>query len=191
MSIKNFSDEQLINSLKNGEEVALTEIYRRYWKKMTAIAYNHLNDKCDADEIVQEVFIKLWDRKDKLEIQSLPDYLATAIKYSVFSAFHKKKRQDEVMANAMKVLPKTDFADERIYARFVQDYIDGLVEKLPEKCRLVFKYSREEGKKNTEIAHEMNIAEKTVEAHLTKAIKSLRVSLRTIGLLLILVYQFL
>jgi RNA polymerase sigma-70 factor (family 1) len=191
MSIKNFSDEQLINSLKNGEEVALTEIYRRYWKKMTAIAYNHLNDKCDADEIVQEVFIKLWDRKDKLEIQSLPDYLATAIKYSVFSDFQKKKRQDEVMANAMKVLPKTDFADERIYARFVQDYIDGLVEKLPEKCRLVFKYSREEGKKNTEIAHEMNIAEKTVEAHLTKAIKSLRVSLRTIGLLLILVYQFL
>ena len=73
----------------------------------------------------------------------------------------------------------------------MQDYINGLVDKLPEKCRLVFKYSREEGKKNSQIAEELDIAEKTVEAHLTKAIKSLRVSLRLMGLLLVIaVYVF-
>jgi RNA polymerase sigma-70 factor (ECF subfamily) len=191
MNVKNFSDGELLDSLKNGEEAALTEIYKRYWKKMTAIAYNHIQDKSDSEEVVQGVLIKLWDKRNQIQIQSLPDYLATAVKYSVFSELKKKKRQKEVTANAMEVLPEIDHSDESIYARFMQDYINGLVDKLPEKCRLVFKYSREEGKKNSQIAEELDIAEKTVEAHLTKAIKSLRVSLRLMGLLLVIaVYVF-
>jgi RNA polymerase sigma-70 factor (family 1) len=179
---KLYTDEQLINSLKSGQEFALTEIYRRYWKKMIAVAYRHTNDKIDAEEIVQTVFIKLWDKRESLEILSLPNYLATAIKYSVFNALHKKKREVEVAEQAMHISAKFHSTEDAVDARFMEAYINGLVEKLPEKCQLVFNYSRKQGKKNSEIALELNIAEKTVEAHLTKAIKSLSVSLRTIGL---------
>lgn len=181
MGFKNFSDSDLIDSLKTGKEDAITEIYRRYWRKLLAIAFNYTKDKVAAEEIVQEVLIKLWDKREQLQINSLPNYLATATKFSVLTAIHRQKRRSDIAASAYgKNLH--DFDDEKIYARFLQEYINGVVEKLPEKCRLVFKYSREEGKSISQISDEMNIAEKTAEAHLTKALKAIRVSLRNVGM---------
>jgi RNA polymerase sigma-70 factor (family 1) len=181
MGFKNFSDSDLIDSLKTGNEDAITEIYRRYWRKLLAIAFNHTKDKVAAEEIVQEVLIKLWDKREQLQINSLPNYLATATKFSVLTAIHRQKRRSDIAASAYgKKLH--DFDDEKIYARFLQEYINGVVEKLPEKCKLVFKYSREEGRSISQISDEMNIAEKTAEAHLTKALKAIRVSLRNVGM---------
>ena len=156
----------------------MTEIYRRYWKKLLAIAYNHIGDKKDAEEIVQDVFIKLWDKRGEVRIGSLPNYLAMAVKYSVFSAYQKRKRKEEVEERAAQTHSNQDFDEEGIYARFLQQYINGIVEKLPEKCKLVFKSSREEGKSTQQISKDLNIAEKTVEAHLTKAIKTIKYSLK-------------
>lgn len=181
MGVRNFSDSELVDSLKKGNEAAIAEIYKRYWRKLLAIAYNHTKDKVAAEEIVQEVLIKLWDKREGLQINSLPNYLATATKFSVLTAIYRQKRRSDI---AVSVFGNTlhDFDDEKIYARFLQEYINGVVEKLPEKCRLVFKYSREEGRSIPQIAIEMHIAEKTAEAHLTKALKVIRLSLRSIGM---------
>jgi RNA polymerase sigma-70 factor (family 1) len=181
MGFKNFSDSDLVDSLKTGNEAAITEIYRRYWRKLLAIAFNHTKDKVAAEEIVQEVLIKLWDKRDQVQINSLPNYLATATKFSVLTAIHRQKRRSDIAVSAYGKMVH-DFDDEKIYARFLQEYINGVVEKLPEKCRLVFKYSREEGRSIAQISDEMNIAEKTAEAHLTKALKVIRVSLRNVGM---------
>lgn len=78
-------------------------------------------------------------------------------------------------------------AHQEIYIRFTTEHVDRLVEELPERCQLVFKYSRLEGKANREIAEIMNIAEKTVEAHLAKALKSLRLSLKHLGIFSLLI----
>jgi len=189
---KQISDEQLVNSLKQEDEAAITEIYKRYWKKLLSIAYNHTRDKSSAEEIVQDVLIKLWDKRADIKIDSLPNYLATAVKYRVLNAVYREKRRNQI---ALDVYGSndSDLADEKIYASFLNEYISGVVDKLPEKCKLVFKYSREQGKNIPQIAFEMNIAEKTVEAHLTKALKSIKYSLRNIGLLLLasFVYFFL
>jgi RNA polymerase sigma-70 factor (family 1) len=178
---ENFSDEQLVESLITGDEAAITEIYNRYWRKLLSIAYNHTKDKSAAEEMVQEVLIKLWDRRSKLKIDSLPNYLAMAVKYSVFSYLQRERRRSEIAAFT---LPKNDydFDDEKIYAQFLKEYINGVVEKLPEKCRMVFKFSRENGKSTAEIAEHLDISPKTVEAHLTKAIKSIRYSLQSTGI---------
>jgi len=182
MGVKFFSDSDLVESLKRGNDAAIAEIYNRYWRKLLAIAFNHTKDKIAAEEIVQEVLIKLWDKRANVKIDSLPNYLATATKFSVLTAIHRQKRRADI---ALSVYGQTlhDFDDEKIYARFLQEYIDGVVEKLPEKCKLVFKYSREEGRSIPQISVEMNIAEKTAEAHLTKALKVIRLSLRSIGML--------
>jgi RNA polymerase sigma-70 factor (family 1) len=181
MGVKFHSDNELLQSLKRGEEAAIAEIYRRYWRKLLAIAFNHTKDKAAAEEIVQEVLVKLWDKRAQLQINSLPNYLATATKFSVLTAIYRQKRRSDIAASAYgKSLH--DFDDEKIYARFLQEYINGVVEKLPEKCKLVFKYSREEGRSISQISDEMNIAEKTAQAHLTKALKAIRVSLRNVGM---------
>lgn len=178
-----YSDQRLAELLSTGDENAFTAIYERYWQKLLAIAYNHLKDKSAAEEILQEVFISLWDRRFELKLDPVSGYLATAVKFSVFKHFSRKKRQQELLDahyEMQSIVPQ----EEQIYAAFLAEYIDGIVETLPEKCRLVFKYSRQEGLKIPEIAEQMGIAEKTVETHLTKALKTIRVALKNSGILL-------
>lgn len=180
----NFSDQDLLRELRLGNRVAFTELFNRYWKKLLAISYTYTKDRSSSEEIVQEVFIGLWNRKDQLDIKSLEPYLATAVKFSVFKSIHQQKRREELaILNYQTELVALD--EEKIHAKFLQEYIDGIVEQLPEKCRLVFKYSRNDGLSIPEIAKEMDIAEKTVEAHLTKALKTLKKDLNNSGTFLI------
>lgn len=180
----NFSDQELLEELRLGNRVAFTELFNRYWKKLLAISYTYTKDRSSAEEIVQEVFIGLWNRKDQLNIKTLEAYLATAVKFSVFKSIHQQKRREELaILNYQTELVALD--EEKIHAKFLQEYIDGIVEQLPEKCRLVFKYSRNDGLSIPEIAAEMDIAEKTVEAHLTKALKTIKKDLNNSGTFLI------
>ncbi len=161
--------------------MAFTEIYSRYSEKLLAIAYHYTKDKDFVEEIVQEVFSGLWERRNQLRIESLSAYLATAIKFSVFRTIHRQKRRAEIVELNYK-LNEADLLEETIHAKFLQEYIDGIVERMPEKCRLVYKNSRDKGLSNSEISKEMNIAEKTVEAHMTKALKALRSNLKELGI---------
>lgn len=172
-----FSDKELISLLVAGREEAFTEIYHRYWEKLFAIAYNLTRDQVLAEEITQEVFISLWDRKGDVRIDTLNGYLATAIKFSVFKHIRRQRRRLEIVKDNYHKWSVND-EEEKIYARFLKEYVEGIVEQLPEKCRLVFEYSRREGLTIPEIAAKMNISPKTAEAHLTKALKTIRINLK-------------
>ncbi|SFW79195.1 RNA polymerase sigma-70 factor, ECF subfamily [Chitinophaga sancti] len=181
MTMQHFSDSELLTSMARGDEAAFTEIYHRYWQQLLAIAWKHTYDESSAKEIVQEVLIKLWDRRESLEIRELSHYLATAIKFSVFKHYHQQQRRKNILHSIFRSTHNAD--EEKIYARLLDDYINGIVEKLPEKCRQVYKLSRVEGKSNQQIAGAMNISEKTAEAHLTKALRTIRLNLRHINML--------
>jgi len=189
--LENYSDEQLVIQLCASNPEALTEIFHRYWRKLIAVAYSHLGDKDEAEEAVQIVFIKLWDRRHDLDIRSLANYLATAVKYAVYSMIQRENRKKEVGQLYQQHVARQDDSEEKIYSLFLDQYVNGVVEKLPERCRLVFKFSRREGKTIPEIAKAMNIAEKTVEAHLTKALSKIRHSLKAIGIMIFLLIVFL
>lgn len=170
------TDADLIMALREGRSDVFAEIYNRYWKKLLAIAYHHCKDKVIAEEIVQEVFIGLWNRRNALYIDNVNAYLATAVRLSVFKQYVRQKRRKEIKEEtADPIIASWD--EEKIYARFLQQHINGIVDVLPEKCRLVFKLSRDEGLSIPEVARRMGIAEKTAEAHLTKALKALRLKL--------------
>jgi RNA polymerase sigma-70 factor (family 1) len=178
------TDASLTNLLKAGDESAFTEIYHRYWHKLLAIAYHYTKDKSASEEVLQEVFISLWERKTLVDIQCLNNYLATAVKFGVFKWLTRRRKHQEIDQSKLSpTLVSTD--NDAIDARFLQDYINGIVEQLPEKCRLVFKYSRGAGMSIPEIAREMNIAQKTAEAHLSKALKTIRLQLGSKGALFI------
>ena len=179
-----FADNELLNLLAEGKEFAFTEIYNRYWKRLFALAYSYTKDKYAAEEIVQEVFFSLWNRKGTLKIETLSSYLATAIKFSVFKSVYTRNRQAQIIEGIAKTM-MADLPEDLVHAKFLEEYVNGIVEQLPEKCRQVYKYSRQQGLSAQEIAAEMNIAEKTVEAHLTKALKVLRLNLKEIMLLII------
>ncbi|PWG80555.1 RNA polymerase sigma-70 factor [Pararcticibacter amylolyticus] len=188
--IKKLSDAELTELLKAGEEAAFTEIFNRYWKRLIAVAFNYTRDQNDAKEIVQSIFISLWDRREVLIIQTLDNYLAKAVKFAVLKSLQREKRRTEIKCSIQEqeTIP---VSDDVIEAKFLQEYINGIVDELPEKCRLVFKYSRNSGLSIPQISEEMNIAEKTVEAHLTKALKTIRLRLFKYGLFLYIILKFL
>ncbi len=170
------TDADLMMSLREGNGHAFAEIYDRYWKKLLAVAYNHCRDKIISEEIVQEVFISLWNRRQALCIDNLNAYLATAVRLSVFKQCLRQKRRVQIIEQtAGPVIAAWD--EEMIYTRFLQQQINGIVETLPVQCRLVFKLSRVEGLTIPQVARKIGVAEKTAQAHLTKALKVLRLKL--------------
>jgi RNA polymerase sigma-70 factor (family 1) len=179
-----FSDTELTDLLKSDDHIAFTEIYERYWKKMLLIAWNHTNDKAHAEDIVHEVFISFWEKRNDIEINSIPAFLTTCIKFSIFKHYQRKQRRGQL---ALKNYEFSDVTldEEKLDALFLKEYLDGIVEQLPEKCRLTFKYSRVEGLSNGEIAEKMNITEKGVEANLTRGLKILRSNLKNSGIILL------
>jgi len=175
------TDEELTDLLKSDHHIAFTEIYKRYWKKMLLISWNHSRDDAVAQDIVHEVFMSLWERRGTVEIHNLSAFLATAIKFSIFKHYQKERRRTE-LAQTNYVFNELSYDEDMLDALFLKEYIDGIVETMPEKCKLVFRLSRDMGMNNKEIAEEMTITEKGVEANLTRALKLLRIELKNYGL---------
>jgi RNA polymerase sigma-70 factor (family 1) len=185
-----FGDHELTVLMKGDDQLAFAELYNRYWKKMLLVAWNNSKDKATSEDIVHEVFISLWDKRGVLELNSVPAFLTTCIKFNFFKNYQKQQNRDKLIAQ------NYDFSDinleeEKWDALFLKEYIDGIVERLPEKCRLTFKYSREAGLSNAEIAEKMNISEKGVEANLTRALKIIKGNLNNSGVLMLVSVQVL
>lgn len=172
-SLKNTSDKQLLVFLHGGDETAFTEIYTRYSRKLLAIAFSYSKDPDLAEEIVQDIFFSLWERRTSLAIDSLSAYLASATKFAIFKQIYTQKKRNELAKDNYKI-ETTVLEEDKIYAKFLDEYVKGIVETLPEKCRLVFQYSRYTYLSNKEIAKKMEISEKTVEAHMSKALRTIR-----------------
>src|SRR5882757_5422614 len=91
-----YTDQQLTSLLKDDDHVAFTEIYTRYWKKMLLIAWNHSKDNSTSKDIVHEVFISLWERRNAVEILNLAAFLATSVKFSIYKYYQRKSRRTEL-----------------------------------------------------------------------------------------------
>lgn len=173
------TDQELLQLLQQNDDDAFTAIYLRYWDKLTVVAMNRLGSLEEAREVVQEVFCNLWRRREQLEINySLNTYLAAAVKYEIFKRFAVKSRQKRLQQEALGGWQEG--ADDTLHylnANELRSELLTLVKALPEKCRIVFQLSRDQGYTQKQIASELGIAEKTVEAHLSTALRKLRIGL--------------
>jgi len=172
-----WTDDMLLDLIRQEDDaLAFAELYHRYWDKIFYLAANALDSGEEAKECVQDIFCSLWTRRHTLELNySVYTYLAVAVKYRVInilnSAYHKRHHQHVVELEQVEIgtpSAETALLEKELFAR-----LEKAVSLLPEKCQLVFRMSREEGKSHRQIAEELDISEKTVNNHLTKAIKDL------------------
>ncbi|MDB4925981.1 sigma-70 family RNA polymerase sigma factor [Mucilaginibacter sp.] len=174
------SDDELLLHLKQGNIYAYNEIFDRYWKKLYAIAYNRLRSKQASEDVVQDVLSSLWMRRTELEIDNLSHYLGTSIRYAVFRQINKSI--EKIQLSADELVSDDPFTEPAIFQlmdyQILKKYLEQKVNKLPEKCQIVFKYSREQHLTNKTIAEMLNLSEKTIEAHITKALKYLKLALK-------------
>src|SRR5262249_34676485 len=148
--------------------------------------FNRLDSKQAAEDVVQEVMASLWQRRNEAEIDNLEAWLSAATRYSVFRQLSKY--------GAKTIVPITD-GKEAAYEHpfdfsFLDQMLKDMIHQLPEKCQLVFKYSRHNGLSNKEIAQHLDISEKAVEKHITKAIHKLRLRLKEAVPFLLWLYLF-
>lgn len=179
--MQKLDDDTLVKLLQKGNDAAFTEIYHRYWNRLFSVAANKLNyDLKLAEELVQDIFLDLWHRREALDIRSsLSLYLAAAMKYKIIDARLKKKRMAAYAENlAAQAAPGDTSTEKQISFDELRHELSALVSSLPEKCQLVYKLSREAGYSQKEIAHHLSISEKTVESHLARAVKTLRLGLK-------------
>lgn len=173
------SEAELVSRLQSGDEGAFTEIYNRYWERLLAIGYYHTQNKQAAEDVVHEIMMSLWMRRNQLQIQSLNAYLGTAVKFAVFKSIVREKKLQHLLQEKEQAEFFTNIEQE-LDARFLEDYLKGVVEQLPEKSRLVFHYSRNEELSVKAIARKLDLSPKAVEYHITKALKTLRESFKKI-----------
>jgi len=171
-------DSSIIDRLQRGEEDALTELYRKYWRSLYITSYNVLKNKQLCEDIVQEIFISIWNRRENLSIKtSLKSYLYACVRYQVFAQIKKNRKMLRVdLFNAIDqrieyTSPETEF----VYKELVQQ-MNKAIESLPKKCKRVYLLSRNENLSNLEIANELHISKKTVENHMTKALRILKMA---------------
>jgi RNA polymerase sigma-70 factor (ECF subfamily) len=174
------TDEQLVVLFREDNEQAFDEIYNRYWSKLFATAYKRLRSREATEELVQDLFTSLWANRKKLHIHtSLAAYLFASVKYLVLRHLQKEAVKSNYM-QSMKLytVSVSNPAEEAVLLSDLQSRLQREVDNLPAKCRSVFELSRYEGQSMKEIAVKLEISEKTVENHIGKALKILKVSLK-------------
>ncbi len=174
------TDEQLITLLQNNNEAAFTELYNRYWEKLLVVASNKLGDLLLSEELVQDIFLDIWNRRHSLHFSvKTSTYLAAALKYKVIDARAKRTRIQQQQQELVKHQTLADYSTEN-QLRFDEllQRLATLVAELPDKCQLVYKLSKEDGLSQKSIAEKLNISEKTVESHLSRAVKNLKSGLQ-------------
>lgn len=173
----NCTDEELVVLLKDSNVSVVEEIYNRYWKQLYNAAYKRLSNTNHCEEFVQDVFTSLWAQRAEIIIDAgLGSYLYNYLKSSIID-FHRREVLKDNYDFAVRSIEIDNAVEDDIHIRDLKTKTDLMVRLLPLKCHSVFLLSRNEQKTNLEIAAILNISEKIVEGHLTKALKYLRTSL--------------
>ncbi|MCW3806576.1 RNA polymerase sigma-70 factor [Plebeiibacterium marinum] len=170
----NINDGILFEKIKQGDQKAFEQVFRQHYVHLVAFANTILHDTDKAESIVQNVFVKLWEKRKQYQVVSLKGYLMIAVKNSCNNEI--KRLQQE--RNFRQSADKTQISETMVYSdSWVMDKISSIINQLPEQRKKIFKLSRLEGLKYREIAAKLNISPKTVEIQMGKALKFLRENL--------------
>lgn len=166
---------------------AFEEIFVNYYESLYGYAFGILNNEMSAEEIVSDVFYKLWLKKDKLKIDtSLPGYLYKSVYNKCMDNIrHNKTKQIFKRESLNQSTENTLNAVNDVNAKDFEKNLRNSLLQLPEQCRTVFQLSRVEELTYNDIARRLGISVKTVEAHMSKALRRLRVSMAEFLTLLI------
>lgn len=174
------SDLELAELIKLGNHQAFTEIFDRYSPLLFVHAFNKLNDREKARDAVQEVFIKIWSKKESLNISTnLSGYLYISLKNIILDAIAREKIKTEILEDLQNFLSDPGAsADYAVRERLLNELIKKEIASLPPRMRQVFELSRTHQLSHKEIAERLNISEETVRDQVKKAIKILRRRIR-------------
>lgn len=175
----NPSEENILfNNIQKGDEKAFEQLFKTYYSHLCLFSSNIMEDEIVAEEIVQEFFVKLWEKRTKLNIEtSLKNYVFRSVKNLCLNQIKHNKIRVKHAKYVISEAEANNFNDNFIEVDLAKR-IEESIQTLPEKRREIFRLSREEGLKYREIAEKLKLSIKTVEAQMGLALKTLREKLK-------------
>ena len=186
--------EQLTTTLKAGDLTVFEMLFRTYYQPLCNYAYTFVQDRDEAEEIVQSTFLNIWEKRDSLSIHTgIKPYLYAMVRNACLNVLKHEKIKQQHMAMEMAVAERSvESVARTVMASELETRIYQAMDQLPEQCRLIFKLSRFEELKYAEIAQQLNLSVKTVENQMGKALRIMREQLKDyLPLLIILMNGFL
>jgi len=186
------SDSELWLAVRNDDEHAFAMLFDRYWVRLYKTALRYLKDRENSEEAVHDVFLNIWSRRCQLEIESVPNFLLSAIRYQVYNRMRASKPPVTLVLNDLEMgyLPDYNQSDHRIKNQELLLELSHYLEKLPKRCQEIFYLSRMDNLSNQEIAGRLGISKRTVENQITMALKHLRSCFRQASIILCVYYMF-
>lgn len=174
------TDENLFLLLKKDDEKAFNELYERYWKKLLVRANLLLHSQEDAEEIVHDIFVNLWRKRATLQIlHSFHTYVAAMLQYGCFKIL-AQRRLPRIKETTDAVLETVDPSTQQ-WLEFddLREELETAVSRLPGRCQLIFRLSREQDLSDKEIARKLHLSVHTVRTQMHRALRRLKTSLST------------
>lgn len=173
-------------AIETSENVEFFEsLYTLYYEKLYFFAFSYISSKEDAEEIIQDVFLKLWKNQDQFSsITNLTGYIYTMTRNACLDFLRAKKNVLAIESNLLQqqnllnLYALSDDPSSAIIEKELEAQIAKEINKLPEKCRNVFIKSRIDGLKHKEIADDLKISTKTIENHISKALRCIKRGLK-------------
>lgn len=174
------SESKTLAALQTGDENAFEMIFRSYYQSLCNYAYSFLSDRDEAEEVVQSSFITIWEKRSTLDITvSFKAYLYRSVRNACLNVIkHEKIKQRHAEHQAVMQVHGFESTSQTVLTNELEGKIFDAMQQLPQQCRLVFKLSRFEDLKYSEIAEQLSISVKTVENQMGKALKIMREQLK-------------
>ena len=169
-------NESIGTLLAQRDEAAFEQVFKTHFKRLHAYAFTILKDEVEAEEMVQQVFFKLWERNENLSLTgSVSAYLYRAVHNESLNYIkHQKVRSNHQLHVAYSMKNEVEHPAKKVMAGELEKKIHTALNELPEQCRTIFQMSRFDELKYREIADKLGISVKTVENQMGKALKLLR-----------------
>lgn len=172
-----YTDEALLRLMENGDREAFSALYRRYWETLFVTAVKVIQDREEAADIVQEIFLSIWNRRYTLSVSgSLAAYLQTSIRYKATQHIAKNITRRNYLATLNKLAEERSAAHPEmlLQVKELQQAVDHVVATMPQKMREVFLLSRQDLLSHKEIASRLGISEETVKKHIQHALRLIK-----------------
>lgn len=183
MSKDSLNENDLWNAVKKGDNKAFEKLFDLYWEVVYKTAFTYIKDESVCQDITQDIFLTIWEKREHLNIDHLSSYLKASTRYYIYRYNAKKKRNQIEELNEEYVGAKYQSLNRGEQDVLYDESYDSLKKSLvslPRRCQEVFLLSRQEELTNQEIAEQLNISKRTVENQITIALRHLKINLNKI-----------
>jgi RNA polymerase sigma-70 factor (ECF subfamily) len=171
---------ELLSALRGGDRGAFETLFRSWYSRLADYAFRVCGSRDGAEDVVQDVFIAVWQRRDSLpDAGKIPSYLHRAVRNRALNQIRDRKTADRAFEQAASDPDESPHADAEVLERELGEAIEQALAELPPRTREVFQLSRQQGLTYQQIAQTLEISVKTVETLMGRGLRALRDKLRT------------